>query len=191
MWSAPAILETIGLAEGFWTDLYHRAMITVYRPPPVFFGRQPRRSSYFLSCAFAFVFWLGDEPIATAWPRRRCRAEPAPLGSRRWRPSSATATCASAEQLRPYRRDDRDLHCMQLPRGDDRADLRAFFAAARPLHLRPHPIVGRHQGQKTLMIRVANARHNTISAAATARLMAAAHGKSRAAKANSCGASMS
>ena len=48
-------------------------------------------------------------------------------------------------------------------------DLRPLLAAARPLRVRRHPVVTLHQGQPTLMIRVANARHNTISQA-TARL---------------------
>jgi len=53
-------IETRGLAEGFWTDLYHRSM-TVYWP--VFFG-SAAAIFVFLNAVFAFVFWLGEEPVA-------------------------------------------------------------------------------------------------------------------------------
>ncbi len=53
-------VETRGLYAGFWTDLYHRAM-TVYWP--AFFGSA---AAIFLAlnAAFAFLYWLGDKPIA-------------------------------------------------------------------------------------------------------------------------------
>src|SRR6202046_3122024 len=55
-------IETLGLGQGFWTDLYHRAMSVQW---PVFFG-----SAAFLFVAlnavFAFLYSLGHEPIANA-----------------------------------------------------------------------------------------------------------------------------
>jgi len=55
-------VETRGLRDGFWTDLYHRAMSVQW---PVFFG-----SAAFLfvtlNAVFAFLYSLGHEPIANA-----------------------------------------------------------------------------------------------------------------------------
>jgi inward rectifier potassium channel len=55
-------IETLGLNQGFWTDLYHRA-VTAYWP--VFFGSA---AALFvaLNTVFAFAYSLGREPIANA-----------------------------------------------------------------------------------------------------------------------------
>ena len=53
-------IETRGLADGFWTDLYHRSMIVYW---PVFFG-SAAAIFVVLNAMFAFVFWLGDQPVA-------------------------------------------------------------------------------------------------------------------------------
>ena len=53
-------VETRGLSDSFWTDLYHRSM-TVYWP--VFFGTAAA-IFIFLNALFAFLYWLGNEPIA-------------------------------------------------------------------------------------------------------------------------------
>ena len=55
-------IETLGLSQGFWTDLYHRAM-TVYWP--VFFG-SAAVLFVTLNAVFGFLYWLGHEPIANA-----------------------------------------------------------------------------------------------------------------------------
>jgi inward rectifier potassium channel len=79
-------IETLGLSQGFWSDLYHRCMSVYW---PVFFGFA---AALFvaLNAVFGFLYFLGHEPIANA-------AENGPLGyftsrSRRWR-RSAMATC--------------------------------------------------------------------------------------------------
>jgi inward rectifier potassium channel len=55
-------IETLGLSQGFWGDLYHRSM-TVYWP--VFFGSA---AAIFvaLNAVFGFLYSLGHEPIANA-----------------------------------------------------------------------------------------------------------------------------
>ena len=53
-------MEARGLADGFWTDLYHRSM-TVYWP--VFFGTAAL-IFVLLNAVFASLFYLGDQPIA-------------------------------------------------------------------------------------------------------------------------------
>ena len=59
-------IETLGLNQGFWTDLYHRA-VTAYWP--VFFGTA---ATLFvaLNVVFAFAYSLGREPIANATENR-------------------------------------------------------------------------------------------------------------------------
>jgi hypothetical protein len=48
-------IETLGLSQGFWSDLYHRSM-TVYRP--VFFG-SPAALFVALTAVFGFLYSLG------------------------------------------------------------------------------------------------------------------------------------
>jgi inward rectifier potassium channel len=59
-------IETLGLNQGLWTDLYHRA-VTAYWP--VFFGSA---AALFvaLNTVFAFAYSLGREPIANATENR-------------------------------------------------------------------------------------------------------------------------
>ena len=56
----PREVETYGLGTGFWSDLYHRSM-TVYWP--VFFGTAAL-IFVILNAVFAFLYWLGDKPVA-------------------------------------------------------------------------------------------------------------------------------
>ena len=53
-------IETRGLVDGFWTDLYHRAMIVYW---PVFFG-SAAAIFIVLNAMFALLYWLGPDPIA-------------------------------------------------------------------------------------------------------------------------------
>jgi inward rectifier potassium channel len=155
-------IETRGLVEGFWTDLYHRSM-TVYWP--VFFGTAAA-IFVFLNAVFAFFYWLGADPIANV-------AGNAPLGLFYF--SIETLATVGYGDMHPQTDYGHTVATIEIFTG------MCFLAVmtglifarfsrprARFLFAR-HPIVGRHQGQKTLMIRVANERHNTISQA-TARL---------------------
>ena len=55
-------IETLGLSQGFWSDLYHRSMAVSW---PVFFGSA---AALFvaLNAVFGFLYSLGREPIANA-----------------------------------------------------------------------------------------------------------------------------
>ena len=55
-------IETLGLGQRFWSDLYHRSMTVSW---PVFFGSA---ASLFvaLNAVFGFLYSLGHEPIANA-----------------------------------------------------------------------------------------------------------------------------
>ena len=125
-------IETRGLADSFWTDLYHRSM-TIYWP--TFFGTAAA-IFVFLNAAFAFLYWLGNEPVANV-------AGNEPLGSflllGRDAGHGRLRRHAPADPLWAFHRHDRNLHRHDVPRRDDRADLRPFLAAARALHLRRPP----------------------------------------------------
>src|SRR5215471_14979621 len=53
-------IETRGLADGFWTDLYHRSMTVSW---PTFFATAAA-IFVFLNAVFACLYWLGNDPIA-------------------------------------------------------------------------------------------------------------------------------
>ncbi len=157
-------IETRGLAEGFWTDLYHRSMIVYW---PVFFGTAAA-IFVFLNAVFAFVFWLGDEPIANVSPEL-----PLPLSLFYF--SIETLATVGYGDMHPQTNYGHIVATIEIFTGMCFLAVMTGLIFARFSRPRArfmfarHPIVGRHQGQKTLMIRVANERHNTISQA-TARL---------------------
>ena len=79
-------VETLGLSQGFWGDLYHRSMNVSW---PVFFGSA---AALFvaLNAVFGFLYSLGHEPIANA---AQNGASPISTSqSRHWR-RLAMATC--------------------------------------------------------------------------------------------------
>ena len=157
-------VETRGLYAGFWTDLYHRAM-TVYWP--AFFGTA---AVIFLALntAFAFLYWLGDKPIANV-------ADNLPLPLSMFYFSVETLATVGYGDMHPQTNYGHLVATIEIFTGMSFLAVmtglifarfsrpRARFVFAR------HPVVAVRQGQRTLMIRVANARHNTISQA-TARL---------------------
>ncbi len=157
-------VETRGLAEGFWTDLYHRSMTVHW---PVFFG-SAAAIFFVLNAVFAFVFWLGNDPIANVNP-----AIPLPLNLLYF--SIETLATVGYGDMHPQTDYGHIVATVEIFTGMSFLAVmtglifarfsrpRARFVFAR------HPIVGRYLGQKALMIRVANERHNTISQA-TARL---------------------
>jgi inward rectifier potassium channel len=157
-------IETRGLAEGFWTDLYHRALIVYW---PVFFGTA---AAIFiaLNAVFAFLFWLGHEPIANTNP-----AIPLPLNLFYF--SIETLATVGYGDMHPQTDYGHLVATVEIFTGMSFLAVMTGLIFARFSRPRArfifarHPIVGQHFGKKTLMIRVANERHNTISQA-TARL---------------------
>lgn len=157
-------VETRGLAEGFWIDLYHRSM-TVYWP--VFFA-SAAAIFVVLNAVFAFVFWLGDMPVANVNP-----TIPLPLNLFYF--SIETLATVGYGDMHPQTNYGHVVATVEIFTGMSFLAVMTGLIFARFSRPRArfifarHPIVGRHRGQKTLMIRVANERHNTISQA-TARL---------------------
>jgi inward rectifier potassium channel len=155
-------VEVHDLRENFWNDLYHRAMSVYW---PVFFGAA---ASIFLllNTIFAFLYWLGDNPIANI-------ADNGPLGFFYF--SVETLATVGYGDMHPQTNYGHFIATVEIFTGMSflavmtglifarfsRPRARFLFAA--------HPVITKHQGQSTLIIRMANARHNTISQA-TARL---------------------
>jgi inward rectifier potassium channel len=155
-------IETRGLHEGFWRDLYHRSM-TVYWP--VFFGSA---AAIFiaLNAVFAFFYWLGKDPVANV-------SEDLPLSLFYF--SIETLATVGYGDMHPQTNYGHAVATVEIFTGMCFLAVMTGLIFARFSRPRArfifaeHPIVTTHQGQSTLMIRVANARNNTISQA-TARL---------------------
>jgi inward rectifier potassium channel len=157
-------IETHGLGTGFWSDLYHRSM-TVYWP--VFFGTAAL-IFVILNAAFAFLYWLGDKPVANV-------ADNLPLPLSLFYFSIETLATVGYGDMHPQTNYGHVVATVEIFTG------MCFLAVMTGLIFarfsRPkarfvfarHPVVTTYQGQPTLMIRIANARHNTISQA-TAQL---------------------
>ena len=157
-------VETRGLADSFWSDLYHRSL-TVYWP--VFFGTAAA-IFVILNAVFAFFYWLGDAPIANTNP-----AIPLPLNLFYF--AIETLATVGYGDMHPQTDYGHLVATIEIFTGMSFLAVMTGLIFARFSRPRArfifarHPIVGRHRGQATLMIRVANERHNTISQA-TARL---------------------
>jgi len=155
-------METRGLADGFWTDLYHRSM-TVYWP--VFFG-SAALIFIVLNAVFAFLFWLGDNPIANV-------SDDLPLSLFYF--SIETLATVGYGDMHPQTNYGHLVATVEIFTGMSFLAVMTGLIFARFSRPRArflfakHPVVSRHQRKPTLMIRVANARHNSISEA-TARL---------------------
>jgi inward rectifier potassium channel len=155
-------IETRGLAAGFWTDLYHRSL-TVYWP--VFFATA---AAIFivLNTVFAFLFWLGKDPIANV---------SADLPMSLFYFSIETLATVGYGDMHPQTDYGHLIATIEIFTGMSFLAVMTGLIFARFSRPRArflfaeNPIVSLQQGQPTLMIRIANARNNTISQA-TARL---------------------
>jgi inward rectifier potassium channel len=155
-------IETRGLVNGFWTDLYHRSM-TVYWP--VFFATAAA-IFIFLNAVFAALFYLGKDPIANV-------AKDLPLSLFYF--SIETLATVGYGDMHPQTNYGHFIATVEIFTGMCLLAVMTGLIFARFSRPRArfifaeHPVVTMQQGQPTLMIRVANARNNTISQA-TARL---------------------
>jgi inward rectifier potassium channel len=157
-------IETRGLAPAFWTDLYHRSMTVHW---PAFFGFAAL-IFILLNAVFAFIYWPGGNPIANVSPDL-------PLPFSLFYFSIETLATVGYGDMHPQTSYGHLVATVEIFTGMSFLAVmtglifarfsrpRARFVFAR------HPVITTHNGQQTLMIRVAYARHNTISQA-TARL---------------------
>jgi inward rectifier potassium channel len=157
-------IETHGLDAGFWSDLYHRSM-TVYWP--VFFGTAAAIFAV-LNATFALLFWLGNDPVANVSPDL-----PLPLSLFYF--SIETLATVGYGDMHPQTDYGHLVATVEIFTGMSFLAVMTgliFARFSRPkarVVFARHPVVTTHQGKPTLMIRIANARHNTISQA-TAQL---------------------
>ena len=155
-------IEARGLARGFWSDLYYRSMTVSW---PAFFA-SAAAIFLVLNGGFALIYFLGDRPIANAAAGRFLDLlyfsieTLATVGYGDMHPQTDYGHLIATVEIFT------GMSFLAVMTGLVFARFsrpRARFVFAR------HPIVAQHEGEPTLMIRVANARHNTISGA-TAKL---------------------
>jgi inward rectifier potassium channel len=157
-------MEARGLPVGFWSDLYHRSMSVYW---PVFFA-SAALIFIALNAVFAFLYWLGDDPIANVAPNL-----PLPLSLFYF--SIETLATVGYGDMHPQTNYGHLIATVEIFTGMSFLAVMTGLIFARFSRPRArfvfadHPVVGMHQGCPTLMIRIANARNNTISQA-TARL---------------------
>ncbi len=155
-------IETRGLAGGFWSDLYYRSMTVSW---PAFFTGA---ATIFLvlNGGFALIYFPGDRPIANAVPGRF-------LDLLYF--SIETLATVGYGDMHPQTDYGHLVATVEIFTGMSFLAVMTGLVFARFSRPRArfifadYPTVAPHEGQPTLMIRVANARHNIISGA-TARL---------------------
>jgi inward rectifier potassium channel len=151
-----------GLANGFWTDLNHRAMTASW---PAFFASA---LGLFLSLniVFALIYSLGADPIANAAPGNLLQLfffsveTLATVGYGDMHPQTLYAHAVATAEIFT------GMSLIAVMTG------LVFSRFSRPrarLVFAKRPVIGQHDGKPTLMLRLANARQNRISGA-TARL---------------------
>jgi inward rectifier potassium channel len=154
----PREIETLGLQEGFWTDLYHRSM-TIYWP--VFFG-----SAAFifiaLNAMFAVLYSLGSHPVANV-------ANDGMLSLFYF--SIETLATVGYGDMHPQTEYGHLVATTEIFTGMCFLAVLTGLVFARFSRPRArfvfadNPVVTSRGGKPTLMVRMANARHNAISRA--------------------------
>jgi inward rectifier potassium channel len=151
-------IEARGLAGGFWSDLYYRSMTVSW---PAFFAGA---AAIFLvlNGGFALVYFLGQSPVANAAPGRF-------LDLLYF--SIETLATVGYGDMHPQTDYGHVVATVEIFTGMSFLAVMTGLVFARFSRPRARfifarfPIVAQHEGQTTLMIRVANARHNTLSGA--------------------------
>jgi inward rectifier potassium channel len=155
-------VETRGLAAGFWTDLYHRSMIVSW---PAFFA-SAAVIFIILNTVFAGLYMFGDHPVANV-------SDDLPLSLFYF--SIETLATVGYGDMHPQTNYGHLVATVEIFTGMSFLAVMTgliFARFSRPkarFVFAKNPVVAKRQGQPMLMIRVANARHNTISQA-SARL---------------------
>jgi inward rectifier potassium channel len=151
-------IEARGLASGFWSDLYYRSMTVSW---PGFFASAAVIFAV-LNGVFALIYALGNRPIANAIPGRF-------LDLMYF--SIETLATVGYGDMHPQTDYGHLVATVEIFTGMSFLAVMTGLVFARFSRPRArfmfaqYPIVGLHEGQSTLMIRVANARHNIISGA--------------------------
>ena len=155
-------VETRGLSTGFWTDLYHHAMTV---PWPAFFAWAVF-VFIILNAIFATIYAFGDKPVANVQSESFLQffffsiETLATVGYGDMHPQTDYAHVVTTVEIFT------GLSFLAVMTG------LVFARFSRPkarFVFAHHAVVANYMRRPTLMIRVANARHNTISGA-TAKL---------------------
>ena len=153
---------TEGLKLTFWADVSHRCMTASW---PAFVGGAVVVFVAF-NAVFAAFYWLGDAPIANV---------PGGAYIDYLYFSIETLSTAGYGDMHPQTHYGHFIATVELFTGVFSMSLMTgliFARFSRPnarLLFAEHPVISNHDGEQTLMIRLANERHNII-ANATARL---------------------
>jgi inward rectifier potassium channel len=151
-------IEARGLAGGFWSDLYYRCMTVSW--PGFFAGAAV--IFILLNSAFALLYSLGNQPVANAAPGRFLDLmyfsieTLATVGYGDMHPQSDYGHLVATVEIFT------GMSFLAVMTG------LVFSRFSRPrarFMFAQYPIVASHEGRPTLMIRIANARHNIISGA--------------------------
>jgi inward rectifier potassium channel len=151
-------IEARGLAGGFWSDLYYRCMTVSW---PGFFA-SAAVVFIVLNSAFALLYAFGHEPVANAAPGRF-------LDLMYF--SIETLATVGYGDMHPQSDYGHVVATVEIFTGMSFLAVMTglvFSRFSRPrarFMFAQYPIVASHEGRPTLMIRVANARHNIISGA--------------------------
>src|ERR1700731_4140158 len=153
---------TGGLHLNFWADISHRCMPASW---PAFIAGAALVFVAF-NAVFAFFYWIGDQPIANV-------PDGAYIDYLYF--SIETLSTAGYGDMHPQTHYGHFVATVELFTGIFSMSLMTGLIFAR--FSRPHarllfadnPVISIHEGQPTLMVRLANERHNIISNA-TARL---------------------
>jgi inward rectifier potassium channel len=157
-------MESRGAPGGFWTDLYHRSMTVHW---PAFFG-SAALIFIVLNTVFGLLYWLGKDPIANI-------SADLPLPLSLFYFSIETLATVGYGDMHPQTNYGHLIATIEIFTGMSFLAVMTGLIFARFSRPRSrfvfaeHPVVTLHQSQPTLMMRVANARNNTMSQA-TARL---------------------
>ena len=162
---------TEGLELSFWADISHRCMTASW---PAFIGGAALVFITF-NAVFALFYWLGDHPIANV---------PGCQYIDYLYFSIETLSTAGYGDMHPQTHYGHFIATIELFTGIFSMSLMTgliFARFSRPsarLLFADNPVISDHEGQLTLMIRLANERHNII-ANATARLWLFKNGVSK------------
>ena len=156
------IVVAEGQRLGFWADISHRCMTASW---PAFIGGAVLVFVVF-NAIFAAFYWIGDQPIANV-------AGGAYIDYLYF--SIETLSTAGYGDMHPQTHYGHFVSAVELFTGIFSMSLMTGLIFAR--FARPHarllfadnPVISNHEGKPTLMVRLANERHNIIGNA-TARL---------------------
>jgi inward rectifier potassium channel len=153
---------TEGLHLNFWADISHRCMTASW---PAFIGGAAVVFIAF-NAVFAFFYWIGNQPVANV---------PGGAYIDYLYFSIETLSTAGYGDMHPQTHYGHFIATVELFTGIFSMSLMTgliFARFARPnarLLFADYPVISNHDGKPTLMIRLANERHNIIGNA-TARL---------------------